>query len=375
MDSNVDSDGYAIDHDGERLEFGVPSGTAPFAISGAVFQELFSGSGKDTAQNITHFEAEALGAPSGAKPSSSGGIPLTEHIIVEDYVSSDEEQVSPVAAMDRCKSNTSATIQAMLRVSKHEREELYTSRRRLADALKFLKSKGFQEDDIFKEMEHDGFSTQQPLRDDFGLPLSKNNGDNPLKDKLKAKIAEVNGSENTPKVSTDLPNTNLAGENKKCDGGNSNTTPKPSWSAVVKNSKLEEALTFDYCPMPPRASVVTLPAEALQKGLEKFKCCLVGTFTKGTLPYSKVLELAKKSWDSKGLCQVSQKDSHTFLFKFLSERDMNAVFARGTWYFDRKPLVFSIWGSDFGDKKLTSIPLWVKFKNLPDYYWTMLQAQ
>ncbi|KAL1823547.1 hypothetical protein ACET3Z_010325 [Daucus carota] len=144
----------------------------------------------------------------------------------------------------------------MLRVSKHEREELYTSRRRLADALKFLKSKGFQEDDIFKEMEHDGFSTQQPLRDDFGLPLFKNNGDNPFKDKMKAKMDEVNGSENTPKVSTDLPNTNLAGENKKCDGGNSNTTPKPSWSAVVKNSKLEEALTFDYCPMPPGASVV-----------------------------------------------------------------------------------------------------------------------
>ncbi|KAL1805826.1 hypothetical protein ACET3Z_028894 [Daucus carota] len=112
-------------------------------------------------------------------------------------------------------------------------------------------------------MEHDGFSTQQPLRDDFGLPLSKNNNDNPLKDKMKAKIAEVNGSENTPKVSTDLPNTNLAGENKKCDGGNSNTTPKSSWSAVVKNSKLEEALTFDYCPMPPGASVPPAPDSAV----------------------------------------------------------------------------------------------------------------
>nr|XP_017228789.1 PREDICTED: uncharacterized protein LOC108204034 [Daucus carota subsp. sativus] len=49
---------------------------------------------------------------------------------------------------------------------------------------------------------------------------------------------------------------------------------------------------------------------------------------------------------------------------------MNAVFARGTWYFERKPLVFSIWGAEAGDHKISSIPLWVKFKNLPDYYWT-----
>lgn len=41
---------------------------------------------------------------------------------------------------------------------------------------------------------------------------------------------------------------------------------------------------------------------------------------------------------------------------------MNAVLARGTWYFERKPLL--------GTAKNDSIPLWVRFRNLPDYYWT-----
>lgn len=88
------------------------------------------------------------------------------------------------------------------------------------------------------------------------------------------------------------------------------------------------------------------------------------------MPFSKVLEIAKKSWDSRGLCHVSQKDSHTFLFKFHNETGMNAVLARGTWYFERKPVLLSAWGSDLGEGNASSIPLWVKFKNLPDYYWT-----
>ncbi|WOH08703.1 hypothetical protein DCAR_0728149 [Daucus carota subsp. sativus] len=49
---------------------------------------------------------------------------------------------------------------------------------------------------------------------------------------------------------------------------------------------------------------------------------------------------------------------------------MNAVLARGTWYFERKPVLLSAWGSDLGEGNASSIPLWVKFKNLPDYYWT-----
>lgn len=49
---------------------------------------------------------------------------------------------------------------------------------------------------------------------------------------------------------------------------------------------------------------------------------------------------------------------------------MNVVLARGTWYFERKPLLLSAWSTDLGVVKNESIPLWVRFKNLPDYYWT-----
>lgn len=49
---------------------------------------------------------------------------------------------------------------------------------------------------------------------------------------------------------------------------------------------------------------------------------------------------------------------------------MNAVLSRGTWYFDRKPMVLCAWGTNFGAGGIKSVPVWVKFSNIPDYYWT-----
>ena len=382
MSSNCDSDGIPVDHDGHRMEDFV-SHTAPFAIRADVLQEICSGYGRDL--GTSHLETVPM---SEGMPSSSGGIALENVVLVEDGYSSDETQ-PPV---ENDVSNMSATVQAILKTTKHEREALISTKAKLSDVLCFLRKKGFSETQIYEDLARDGFVRASPARDEFGLPdlgsakIDVKNNDlphsankvfesmsqqpnlgakespptvqNPLKDKMKQKIGESTPVTTCPDVPMDGP----VGEDAK------STTP--TWSSVVKNNVAEEVLSFDYCPMAPGASKVTPPSDVLKKGMEKFKCCLVGNFSKGTLPLSKVMEIAKKSWDSRGLCHVSQKDSHTFLFKFASERDMNVVLARGTWYFDRKPLILTAWGTDLGVGKVSTIPLWVKFKNIPDYYWT-----
>ena len=361
MAGNTNSLGFAVDHDGHCLEDTISDNVAPFAISGAVFAELFAGSGKDCSN--THLDVHPVESSGVSIPSSSGGIPFVDAVTIEDYVSSDEEPPSPRSAIEICKNNTSATVHAMMRTSKHEREELLRARRKLGDVLSFLKKQGFSEEMVIKDLEAEGFSSGSPCRDEFGLPtLAKlvgsteaKNGEigaegpvmknkvvvedpklahvvfdgkqssDPFKDKMKGKVDSFTGNAEVHKMEH-VGNVGAGAE-------------KPSWSSVVtKNSPVEE-LVFDYHPLPSGASVVTPPSDVLKKGLEKFKLCLVGVFSKGTLPFSKMVECARKAWDAKGLCHVSQKNSHTFLFTFRSEMEMHSVLARGTWYFERKPLL------------------------------------
>lgn len=108
------------------------------------------------------------------------------------------------------------------------------------------------------------------------------------------------------------------------------------------------------------------PDEVLKKGTKKFKTCLIGMFPKATLLFHKVALFAHSIWDGKGLLNVSQKDKRTFIFKFDSVVNMNFALARGTWYVENKPMIVHTWGTNVG--KETSMPLWVKFENMPDNY-------
>lgn len=376
--SIVNSFGNPVDQDGEPLEFGIiGNNIAPFAVRGDVFRELFVGSEKS---EDAHLETQPLeGAP--LKISSSGGIPVAERVDIEDItdVLSDEEPPSPRTAAEMCKNDNSSTIHAILRTSKCEREELYRARLKLGNVLDFLRKKGFSEEQMLAEMSADGMGGLLPSRDENGLPVLSEGtqNPNPFVEKMKSKISDSQPSTDH-QVFGDLPpsdNGSPVGVSSSQDIPVAQTPPtvglnKPSWSSVVRNNVLEEDLVFDYCPMPSGVNVVTPPEEVLKKGLEKFKLCLVGVFSKGTLPFSKLEENARKVWNSKGLCSISQKDSHTFHFKFRSESDMNSVLARGTWYFERKPLILSLWGPNSGENNNSTIPLWVRFKNLPDYYWT-----
>lgn len=362
MDTNVDSQGFAVDHDGVRLEDTIPDGGAPFAISGAVFQELFAGSGKEGFVEAPHLEANVDVGLNGAVQSSSGGIHVTDDVTVEDYVSSDEEPLSPNSAFAHCKMGTSATVHAVLQTSKHERDALIRTRKKLANVLSFLKSKGFTEENVLEAC------SESPLmvRDDFGLPmLEKKSGVNiaskvfdknlqspveglcskasisdepkcnpdPFKDKLKEKIDDASLSNQNHLPSKVRDTSTISGDVKK------------SWTQVVNESlPTVHPIQFDHIQLPVGVTKISPPVEVLKHGNDKFKNCLVGTFSKGILSYAKVLEFAQKTWGHKGLLHVSQKDSHTFLFRFKESNNINGILARGTWFVERRPLILHPWG-------------------------------
>ncbi|KAK1384250.1 hypothetical protein POM88_021985 [Heracleum sosnowskyi] len=144
---------------------------------------------------------------------------------------------------------------------------------------------------------------------------------------------------------------------------------KATRSQVVKQATSPiNNLSFDYVPMPPGVKIVSPPEEVLRQGNNKFKTCIVGPFTRGAPPFSKVAAFAHNVWDKKGLVHISQKHPRTYIFKFDTIANMHSALSNGTWYLDAKPMLVHAWGSKVGEK--STMPLWVKFENIPDCYWT-----
>lgn len=363
MVSNTNSEGRPIDHDGEILEDGMlGGGSAPIAISDVVFKEIFGRSGL----NVAHLGTSTLEGLGGVTHSSSGGIPVVENVTVEDYVSSEDEPLSPRAARDLSKSNTSDTIQAMLRTTKHERDELFRARKKLMLVLKFLRFKGFSEEEIYNEFCKDDSDSGIPKRGEFGLP----------------ELPTVVAAEQTTKddkVFVEMPTPTQATisaanplvdkmKGKLTEDSDTKGAKADSWARVVK--KDTQVVNFKYFPMAKGATVVDPPDEVLLKGIDKFKNSIVGTFPKGTHSYKTVSEFVFKFWKHKGLVSVHQKDTSTFLFRFEDSRGAFEVLSRGTWYIDRRPLIVTPWGQKPGANVITNMPLWVKLSNVPDCYWT-----
>ena len=373
MASNVNSRGVPVDQDGEPLEYGVIGGAvAPFAVRSDVFRELFM---EHENQRNSHLETEPLGPverpsvadlPSGSWNRSSlvGGIPI-ERVEIEDvdegYQS--EEYASPV--QKESVNHTSATVHAVLRTTKHERDELCSTRRKLQDVLSFLRGKGFTEEQVLAQSQLEGFGSKPPVRDEYGLPVIQPSGgkvpptSDPFKDKMKGKVEDKG---------PDLGADGVFDKKSEKKSEKSDAAPTKSWSQVVNDSPPVPPIKFDFIPKSVGAKVISPPVEVLKQGNDKFKNCLVGVFSKGYLPYNKVNEFANKNWSSKGLLHVSQKDNRTFIFKFRSQSDVMGVLARGTWFIDRRPLIVHLWGTSSDTKQ--HLPLWVRFDKVPDCYWT-----
>ncbi|KAK1349808.1 hypothetical protein POM88_054753 [Heracleum sosnowskyi] len=270
--------------------------------------------------------------------------------IVEDVQSESSNDVaSPRPFHGWSKENGDAVRQ----MNKSEKEYALKDRQRVLDLQRFILSKGFslEEVDTSIQLNDKGFFQGPLSRNEFGLPNwdvnvgGKTEGVMPM-------AADVKGPE--------------------CGGGSlPETIVKKSWTQVVNSAPPQvDEVKFEYIPLPEGATTVTPPDEVLKKGVDKFRNCIVGVFTKGALSFNTVNDLANKLWGGKGLLQVFQKSSTTFFFKFDGLASKSAILARGTVLFYRRPLVLSDWGVSVGEQAITTLPIWVKLSNVPDCYWT-----
>lgn len=141
------------------------------------------------------------------------------------------------------------------------------------------------------------------------------------------------------------------------------------WSQVAS---APNSVLFDYIPPENGQPLVNPPDEVLKLGNDNLKLCILGIFAKGSLPFHKVSMVAAKSWGKRGLVSTSQKSHNSFIFRFADLASKNAILSKGTWLFYNKPVMVSDLLSQqrTGTDKITTMPIWVKFTNIPDSYWT-----
>lgn len=86
------------------------------------------------------------------------------------------------------------------------------------------------------------------------------------------------------------------GNKDATEAGTRGQDPKKTWSQVLNSSPpVSNEVMFDYYPLPSDTTIVSPPDETLLEGTEKFKNCIIGTFTREELcPFTLLMLLLQK---------------------------------------------------------------------------------
>ena len=118
--------------------------------------------------------------------------------------------------------------------------------------------------------------------------------------------------------------------------------------------------------------VVKPPAEVVVEGIDMWKRCLVGQFLDKRLPFPVVRSLVDKLWGKKEMPDISTTENGLYFFRFRDPDARDWVMEYGPWHLAGRTFILRAWqpGMDMLNIQLTSIPIWVKFYNIPLEYWT-----
>ena len=116
----------------------------------------------------------------------------------------------------------------------------------------------------------------------------------------------------------------------------------------------------------------TPPAEAVAEGIGLWEGSLVGQFFDKRLPLHVVRSFVERLWGKHEIPEISTTDNGLYIFRF---KDMGArdwVLENGPWYLAGRPIILRSWkpGMEMLNVHVTSLPIWVKFFNIPLEYWT-----
>ena len=114
------------------------------------------------------------------------------------------------------------------------------------------------------------------------------------------------------------------------------------------------------------------PVEAVNEGIDMWKGFLVGQFMDKRLPFPVVRSLVNRLWGKKEIPDISITENGLFFFRFRDLEARDWVMESGPWHLAGRPFILRAWrpGMDMLDIQLSTIPIWVKFFNIPLEYWT-----
>ena len=119
--------------------------------------------------------------------------------------------------------------------------------------------------------------------------------------------------------------------------------------------------------------IINPPSEAVEEGLGIWEGCLVGQFFDKRLPLHVVKTLVERLWGKHEMPEISTTDNGLYIFWFMDDVARDWVLENGPWYFFGRPIILRRWkpGMEMLNVQITSLPIWVKFFNIPLEYWTV----
>ena len=166
-----------------------------------------------------------------------------------------------------------------------------------------------------------------------------------------------------------------------------NDPPVKSWRNLISMPmKTDSPLQF-YTPHCVDGKLVAKPPmEAVNGGIDiwkgclatypkkkkKKKGCLVGQFLDKRLPFPVVRSLVNRLWGKREMPGISTTQNGLFFFRFRDPEAREWVMNAGPWHLAGRPFILRAWkpGMDMLNIQLSSIPIWVRFFNIPLEYWT-----
>ena len=118
--------------------------------------------------------------------------------------------------------------------------------------------------------------------------------------------------------------------------------------------------------------IINPPSEAVEEGLGIWEGCLVGQFFDKRLPLHVVKILVERLWGKHEMPEISTTDNGLYIFRFMDRVARDWVLENGPWYFFGRSIILRSWkpGMEMLNVQITSLPIWVKFFNIPLEYWT-----
>ncbi|KAL7184707.1 hypothetical protein ACSBR2_026785 [Camellia fascicularis] len=149
-----------------------------------------------------------------------------------------------------------------------------------------------------------------------------------------------------------------------------NDTPAKTWAEVAAPST-RSTIPLRYVPPTLNEGYVSVELPPRLNPLEKWDSCLVGYFLDRGVSYNYMRNSAFGLWKNKGLKEIQSNGQGFWFFIFEDPGCCNSVLEGGPWYIGGFNLILKKWKRmmKLTKEKVTKVPVWVKFFNVPLEYW------